>query len=39
MVAAGVRRDVSETPSWMKEIVVNKLEDAGIIPKVSHHID
>lgn len=34
MVAAGVRRDVSETPLWMRNLVVNKLEDCGIIPKV-----
>ena len=34
MVAAGVRRDVSEPPTWTKELIIKKLEDATIIPKV-----
>jgi hypothetical protein len=32
-VAAGVRRDVSAPPYWTKELIIGKLEDAGIVEK------
>lgn len=32
MVAAGIRRDVSHTPLWMKNLI-NKLENDTIVPK------
>ncbi|EGR34097.1 hypothetical protein IMG5_024190 [Ichthyophthirius multifiliis] len=32
-VGAGVRQDVSETPLWIKKKVVQKLENANILPK------
>jgi len=33
MIAAGVRRDVSPVPTWFSNLLVNPLENAGIIPK------
>ncbi len=30
-VAAGVRRDVSQPPVWIKNLIINKLEKAGIV--------
>jgi hypothetical protein len=34
-VAAGVRRDVSVPPYWTKELIIERLEDAGIVEKVT----